>query len=101
MEQRVLTAAIETRMLAIERQCLHTGRQVDFRHHPDMQTPIEHGSGDLPWWVHMDIDAHPGSFCLEPSQGMSNAHLRITDQSVGDADVELAAQIVMQGIDLG
>jgi hypothetical protein len=49
----------------------------------------------------MRIWMHVRAAVLEFGQGMGDAHVRQGDQVVGQADVQLAAQMLVQAIDLG
>ena len=42
-----------------------------------------------------------GPALLEPGQGVGDAHVLHRDQVVGQADIQLAAQVLVQAVDLG
>lgn len=66
-----------------------------------MQAAIEHPLLDLAGGDHADLDVHIGTTVLQFGQGVGDAHVRQGDQVVGQADVQLAAQVLVQAIDLG
>ncbi|MNZ73093.1 hypothetical protein D3C78_914940 [compost metagenome] len=97
----MLAAAEQQRALAVQRRVFQPGQRTDQRHHADMQMTIEHAQFDLARGGHADIDAYPRAALLQCTQGMGDAHLRQGHQVVDDADVQLAAQVPVQVVDLG
>ena len=101
LEQCVAAAAIELRVLVIQRQVLEPRQRTDQRHHADMQVAVEHAQFDLVGGGHADVDPHLRSLPLERAESVGDAHLRQGHQVVDDADVEFAAQVLVQVVDLG
>ncbi|MNV75900.1 hypothetical protein D3C71_1692260 [compost metagenome] len=56
---------------------------------------------DLAGGDHADLDSYLGPAVLEFGQGVGDAHVWQGHQIVGQADVELAAQVLVQAVDLG
>ena len=56
---------------------------------------------DLAGGDHTDLDAYIRAAVLEFRQGMGDTHVRQGHQVVGQADVQLAAQMLVQAVDLG
>ncbi|MNO82377.1 hypothetical protein D3C76_736500 [compost metagenome] len=56
---------------------------------------------DLAGGDHADVDAHVRAAVLELGKRMGDAHVRQGHQVIGQADVQLAAQVLVQPVDLG
>ncbi|MCY1434972.1 hypothetical protein D9M71_510510 [compost metagenome] len=56
---------------------------------------------DLAGGDHADLDSYLGPAVLEFGQGVGDAHVRQGHQVVGQADVQLATQMLVQAVDLG
>ncbi len=100
LEQRMAAAAVEQGALFVERQVLQAGQGIDQRQHAQVEMAIEHAGLDLAGQGHADVDHHVGRSALEGGQGMGDAHARLGDQVVDDAEVQLATQVLVQLVDL-
>ena len=101
IEQWVTDRAVQQGTLAVQRLIFQARKRAGLWHHAYMQAAVEHAVFDLAGRDHADLDAHIGATVLEFGQGMGDAHVRQGDQVIGQADVQLAAQMLVQAIDLG
>ena len=66
-----------------------------------MQAAVQYALLDFAGRGHADLDAHVRAALLQARQGVGDAHVRHGHQVVGQADVQLAAQVLVQAVDLG
>ncbi|MCY1440278.1 hypothetical protein D9M71_565460 [compost metagenome] len=93
--------AVKQRALAVQRLVLQPGKRHGVRHHADVHAAVEHPLLHLAGRRHADIDHHVRPALLQARQRMGDAHVRQGHQVVGEADVQLATQVLVQAVDLG
>lgn len=95
-KERVLAAAVQRRLLLVQAQIGQARQGVDFGDHPHVQRAVQHALLDVAGHHHGDVDAHAGAARAERLQRLGNMHVRLRDQVVDDADVEVATQLAVQ-----
>ncbi|MCY1354371.1 hypothetical protein D9M69_407460 [compost metagenome] len=93
--------AVEQRAFAVQGLVFQSGEGGGLRYHADVQAAIEHALFHLAGRRHADVDLHVRAALLQARQRMGDAHVRQCHQVVGEADVQLATQVLVQAVDLG
>ncbi|MDR6236087.1 hypothetical protein QE440_003828 [Pseudomonas psychrotolerans] len=100
LEQWMGAAAVEQGALLVEWQVFQAGQGIDQRQHAQVQMAVQHPGLDLAGQGHADVHQHARCGALEGGQGVGDAHTWLGDQVVDDAKVQLAAQVLVQLVDL-
>ncbi|MNL68939.1 hypothetical protein D3C87_1937370 [compost metagenome] len=93
--------AIQQRTFAVERLIFQARQRTGLRYHADMQATVEYALFDFVGRNHADLNLHIRAPFLQLRQGVGDAHMGEGDQVVGQADGQLAAQVLVQTVDFG